>query len=110
MKKLILMTLVVLIATTVNALESKTITVNGSTREYLQYVPQGIEEGQPLLISCHGSGQGPDFQANYMKIENVCDTARFITVFPKGKNLQWDITGNSDIDFILALIDKMHEE
>ena len=110
MKKLILMTLVVLIAMTASALESKTITVNGSTREYLQYVPQGIEEHQPLLISCHGSGQGPDFQANYMKIENVCDTARFITVFPKGKNLQWDITGNSDIDFILALIDKMHEE
>lgn len=99
-----------LIATAASALESKTITVNGSTREYLQYVPQGIEEGKPLLISCHGSGQGPDFQANYMKIENVCDTARFITVFPKGKNLQWDITGNSDIDFILALIDKMHEE
>lgn len=110
MKKLILMTLVVLIAMTASALESKTITVNGSTREYLQYVPQGIEEHQPLLVSCHGSGQGPDFQANYMKIENVCDTARFITVFPKGKNLQWDITGNSDIDFILALIDKMHEE
>lgn len=51
MKKLILMTLVVLIAMTASALESKTITVNGSTREYLQYVPQGIEEHQPLLIS-----------------------------------------------------------
>ena len=106
----ILFALVVLIATTAKALDSKTITVNGAKREYLQYVPQGIEQNRPLLISCHGSGQGPDFQANYMKIENVCDTARFITVFPKGNNLQWDISGNGDIDFILALIDKMHEE
>ena len=106
----ILFALVVLIATTAKALDSKTITVNGAKREYLQYVPQGIEKNRPLLISCHGSGQGPDFQANYMKIENVCDTARFITVFPKGNNLQWDISGNGDIDFILALIDKMHEE
>ena len=110
MMKSILISLVALIATTASALDKKTITVNGATREYLQYVPQGIEQNRPLLISCHGSGQGPDFQANYMKIENVCDTARFITVFPKGNNLQWDISGNGDIDFILSLIDKMHEE
>ncbi|MDO5128333.1 MAG: Ig-like domain-containing protein [Prevotellaceae bacterium] len=110
MMKSILISLFVLIATTASALDKKTITVNGATREYLQYVPQGIEKNRPLLISCHGSGQGPDFQADYMKIENVCDTARFITVFPKGNNLQWDISGNGDIDFILALIDKMHEE
>ena len=45
-----------------------------------------------------------------MKMEAVADSAKFLIVFPEGINLRWDISGNSDINFILALIDKMAAE
>ena len=108
--KSILISLVVLIATTASALDKKTITVNGAKREYLQYVPQGIGKNAALLISCHGMNQDANYQSGMLKIESVADTAMFITVFPQGEGNSWDISGNKDINFILEIIDKLHEE
>ena len=110
MMKTILISLLVLIASTASALESKTINVNGSTRKYLQYVPKGIGKNAPLLISCHGMNQDANYQSGMLKIESVADTAMFITVFPEGEGKSWDISGNKDINFILGIIDKMHED
>lgn len=110
MMKSILISLFVLIASTASALESKTINVNGSTRKYLQYVPKGIGKNAPLLISCHGMNQDANYQSGMLKIESVADTAMFITVFPEGEGKSWDISGNKDINFILGIIDKLHEE
>lgn len=110
MMKSILISLFVLIASTASALESKTINVNGSTRKYLQYVPKGIGKNAPLLISCHGMNQDANYQSGMLKIESVADTAMFITVFPEGEGKSWDISGNKDINFILGIIDKMHED
>ncbi|MDD7028812.1 MAG: hypothetical protein PUI49_04605, partial [Prevotellaceae bacterium] len=110
MMKTILISLVVLIATTASALDKKTITVNGAKREYLQYVPQGIGKNAALLISCHGMNQDANYQSGMLKIESVADTAMFITVFPQGEGNSWDISGNKDINFILEIIDKLHEE
>jgi poly(3-hydroxybutyrate) depolymerase len=83
------------------------ITVNGTQRSYILYVPKNLGENRPLLISCHGMNQDPDYQKNMLQIESVADTAKFLTVFPYGINKSWDISGNSDINFITALIDKM---
>ena len=68
--KSILISLVVLIATTASALDKKTITVNGAKREYLQYVPRGIGKNAALLISCHGMNQDANYQSGMLKIEN----------------------------------------
>ena len=109
MKKILLTLVVALIAATASALDSKTIKVNGTTRKYLQYVPKGVGKNAPLLISCHGMNQDANYQSEMLKIESVADTALFITVFPQGEGNSWDISGTKDINFILALIDKMHD-
>lgn len=108
--KSFLLSIVVLIATTASALDSKTIKVDGKTRQYLQYVPKGIGKNVPLLISCHGMNQDANYQSGMLKIESVADTAMFIAVFPEGEGKSWDISGTKDINFILEIIDKMHEE
>ena len=109
MKKILLTLVVALIAATASALDSKTIKVNGTTRKYLQYMPKGVGKNAPLLISCHGMNQDANYQSEMLKIESVADTALFITVFPQGEGNSWDISGTKDINFILALIDKMHD-
>ena len=99
-------------------ISAETITVDGKSRNYLVYAPQNLGEGRPLFIFCHGSGQDANYMLNTqfrdtqnperkISIENVCDTAKFVIVFPDGINKQWDISGNSDINFVKALIDKM---
>ena len=90
--------------------QKQTIDVNGTKREYITYVPANIEENRPLLISCHGMNQDPNYQKGMLKIETVADTARFITVFPQGINNSWDLASDKDINFVKALIDKMHEQ
>ena len=94
------------------------ITVDGTSRSYIAYAPQNLGENRPLFIFCHGSGQDANYMLNTqfrdtqnperkISIENVCDTAKFVIVFPNGIGNQWDISGNRDINFVKALIDKM---
>lgn len=86
------------------------ITVNGTQRNYIVYAPNNLGEGRPLLISCHGMNQDANYQKNMLVIESVADTAKFVTVFPNGIDKGWDISGDRDINFVLALIDKMVDQ
>lgn len=107
MKSLIITIMACFLVLLPKATAQKTITVNGTTRNYLEYVPSNLGSKRPLLISCHGMNQDAAYQKGMLKIESVADTAKFVTVFPNGINKAWDISGNSDIDFITALIAKM---
>ena len=86
------------------------IKVGGTEREYKIYVPKNLGEKRPLLISCHGMNQDAAYQMNMLDIKSVADTAKFVTVFPEGISKSWDIDGNRDINFVLALIDKMVDD
>lgn len=87
------------------------VSTNGvsATREMIVYVPQNISENCPMLISCHGSGQGDAYQAEKAAYWMVADTAKFITVYPNGTNLQWNSTGDEDLNFMSAIIDYMYQ-
>ena len=86
------------------------ITVNGTQRNYIVYAPKNLGENRPLLISCHGMNQDANYQKGMLVIESVADTAKFVIVFPNGIDKGWDISGDRDINFVLALIDKMVEQ
>ena len=89
------------------------ITVDGTSRSYNVIVPKNLGEGRPLLIFCHGYNQdagwmqNSEFKNDQVSMEAVCDTAKFVCVFPNGINKSWDTSGNRDINFIKAIIDKM---
>lgn len=87
--------------------QTMNITVNGTQRNYIVYVPKNLGEKRPLLISCHGMNQDAAYQKGMLQIESIADTAKFVTVFPNGINKGWDISGNTDINFVKALIDEM---
>ncbi|MBO6012273.1 MAG: hypothetical protein J6P82_01990 [Bacteroidales bacterium] len=89
------------------------ITVDGTNRTYNVYAPNNLGQNRPLLIFCHGYGQdanwmqNTEFKNDNVSMEAVCDTAKFVVVFPNGISNSWDISGDRDINFIKAIIDKM---
>jgi len=89
------------------------ITVNGTSRSYNVIVPKDLGENRPLLIFCHGYNQdagwmqNSEFKNDNVSMEAVCDTAKFICVFPNGIDRAWDTGGDRDINFIKAIIEKM---
>ena len=89
------------------------LTVNGTSRSYNVIVPKNLGENRPLLILCHGYNQDAgwmqnnEFKNDNVSMEAVCDTAKFVCVFPNGIDRSWDTGGDRDINFIKAIIEKM---
>lgn len=106
------LTLLLLLAGLMPA-KADNITVNGQQRSYNVYAPKNLGENRPLLIFCHGYNQdanwiqNSEFKNENVSMEAVCDTAKFVVVFPNGIDRAWDIGGDRDINFIKAIIEKM---
>ena len=111
MKKNILL-LILLVAGMMPA-KADNITVGGTSRSYNVIVPKNLGENRPLLIFCHGYNQDAgwmqnnEFKNDNVSMEAVCDTAKFVCVFPNGIDRSWDTGGDRDINFIKAIIEKM---
>ncbi len=83
------------------------IQVGSTTRNMLVYAPADIETNRPLLISMHGMNQDINYQRNQTQWESVADANNFVVVYPAGINNSWDLSGTTDTDFILAIINEM---
>ena len=94
-------------------MKADNITVGGLNRSYNVYAPKNLGENRPLLIFCHGYNQdanwmqNSEFKNDNVSMESVCDTAKFVVVFPNGIDRAWDTGGDRDINFIKAIIEKM---
>lgn len=85
------------------------LTVGGTVRTMKVHVPADLPKGAPLVIACHGANQDAEWHDSHSKWSAVADTAKFVLVFPNGINHFWDISGNTDINFVLAIIDEMQK-
>ena len=83
------------------------ITVNGTQRHMIVYAPNNLPKNAALVISMHGYNQDAGYQQGQCKWNAVADTAKFVVVYPDGLNRSWDTGGNSDIDFLQAIINEM---
>jgi poly(3-hydroxybutyrate) depolymerase len=112
MKKTIILSLLLMIGGLL-PIAADNITVNGTSRSYNVIVPKNLGENRPLLIFCHGYNQDAgwmqnnEFKNDNVSMEAVCDTAKFVCVFPNGIDRSWDTGGDRDINFIKAIIEKM---
>lgn len=111
MKHLITICMVGLsLATATAATTWEKIKVNGTTRDMKVHVPEDTPSGAALVIACHGMNQSAEWHDSNSKWTAVSDTAKFVLVFPEGIDKGWDISGNRDVDFVSAIIDKMEQE
>ncbi len=85
----------------------KQMTVSGRT--IYVYAPSVLSPKSPLLLSLHGMDQDPKYQQENTHWEAVADTAGFVVVYPRGGTgfSTWDISGDQDTKWVLAIIDQM---
>jgi poly(3-hydroxybutyrate) depolymerase len=88
----------------------KKMSVSG--REIHVYAPSDLKENSPLLISCHGMDQDPNYQQSNTHWEAVADTAGFVVVYPRGGTgmSTWDIQGYKDTKWMTEIIDQMYTD
>ena len=88
----------------------KKMSVSG--REIHVYAPSNLKENSPLLISCHGMDQDPNYQQSNTHWEAVADTAGFVVVYPRGGTgmSTWDIQGDKDTKWMTEIIDQMYTD
>lgn len=93
---------------TLNDYQKKSV----SGREIHVYAPSGLKENSPLLISCHGMDQDPNYQQSNTHWEAVADTAGFVVVYPRGGTgmSTWDISGDKDTKWMVEIIDQMYTD
>ena len=93
---------------TLNDYQKKSV----SGRDIHVYAPSGLKENSPLLISCHGMDQDPNYQQDNTHWEAVADTAGFVVVYPRGGTgyNTWDISGDKDTKWMVEIIDQMYND
>ena len=93
---------------------TKELIVNGTTREYIVYVPENYTgtSSLPLLISFHGLTSNMEFNFNYTNFDQLAESENFIVVDPNGISNTWTVSANddTDIDFIVALLNQLEED
>ncbi|MDR7210697.1 carbohydrate-binding protein [Flavobacterium piscis] len=85
----------------------ESIQVGTATRQMIVYAPTGIEQNRPLVISMHGRGQTMSDQKNQTQFQSVAQSNNFVLVFPQSDGENWQLWGDNDINFILAIIEEM---
>lgn len=84
--------------------QNLTLTIGNQTRTSLLFAPSGAVN-PPLVISMHGlSGTGQQ-QRSMSRFEPIAEREKFVVAFPDGLSNRWDISGMTDVNFILAIID-----
>ena len=93
---------------------TKELIVNGTTREYIIYVPENYTgtSSLPLILSFHGLTSNMEFNFNYTNFNQLAEDENFIVVHPNGIDNRWTVntSNNSDIDFIKALLDQLEND
>jgi poly(3-hydroxybutyrate) depolymerase len=85
----------------------ESILVGTSTRQMIVYAPTGIKQNSPLVITMHGMNQTMTNQRDQTSFQSVAQANSFVLVYPQGLNNTWQLSGTTDTDFILAIIDEM---
>jgi poly(hydroxyalkanoate) depolymerase family esterase len=109
--------MIVAIANTMLFAQTGSMQIDGIKRDYLVYVPSaGIGENPPLILALHALGQTNTQFRTSTGWDKIADREKFVVVYPVGitkVNMQgqeligWDISGESDVKFITALIDTL---
>ncbi|MBK9579841.1 MAG: hypothetical protein IPO40_22480 [Fibrobacteres bacterium] len=96
---------IALVCASVGVAQTWTLQVGGVERTALVYAPKDLATNRPLFISMHGMSGDGAMQKMMAKVEAIADTAKFLLVYPNGLEKKWDVSGTTDIDFLLKIID-----
>jgi len=93
------------------------ITHDGLERDYILYIPDSYEPGNPMIMNFHGYTSNNTEQLFYGDFRAIADTAGFLILCPQGTvdnvgnthwNVGWGTSSIDDVGFVSALIDSLH--
>ncbi|NUO00380.1 MAG: T9SS type A sorting domain-containing protein [Saprospiraceae bacterium] len=81
----------------------------GVYRTFIVHTPAGYtpDNQYPLVINLHGLNSNAAAQQAYSQFDPVADAENFIVVYPNALEGSWAINGESDVNFIIHLIDTL---
>ena len=92
----------------------------GRRRCYILYLPPDYESGSPLplVLSLHGFSSNPHGQRAFSQWDQVAKYAHVAIVYPQGTGFpqhwnadpEFGISGDSDVEFIQALINQLTDQ
>lgn len=94
---------------------TKQLNVNGTTRDYIVYIPENYTNttSYPLVLAFHGLGGTMETSYNNSKLYLLAESENFIAVHPNGISNQWNaVTANNniDVDFTQALLNQLEAD
>ena len=89
--------------------QTRTMKIAGVTRTYIVHAPSGMSD-PPLVFCLHGYNMDGASQQSYTQMDKVADQEKFIVVYPDAINKSWDMSGENDFTFILAIIDTIDNQ
>jgi poly(hydroxyalkanoate) depolymerase family esterase len=117
MHKIIIFTMVMALASTTPFAQAGSMQVDGTKRDYTVYAPSsGLPTNPLLILALHALGQTAAQFRSSSGWDKIADKEKFVVVYPVGittvdmqgqKLIGWDITANSDVHFLTALLDTM---
>jgi predicted esterase len=84
--------------------DNKSVMVGSAKRTFVQYVPAGYDPNRayPVVLVLHGIGATGAQMAQFIQMQKFA-AGKAIVAFPDGAGGQWDISGDSDLNFFDAL-------
>lgn len=86
MRKLLLPLVLLLTPIAISQQTNQSVDINGVTRDYIQYLPNGFDAGTeslPVVFCLHGLGDNAQNMSG-IGLNIMSDTARFIPIYPQG--------------------------
>jgi poly(3-hydroxybutyrate) depolymerase len=90
-----------------SAFAASSWTLNVGSRSAIVYAPDQRDK-PALVIGLHGMYGSAGWSQGAMQYEKIADTANFVVAYPGSEGSFWDISGDKDVNFILAIIDSMY--
>lgn len=73
-----------------NAAETRSVIVDGTTRDYLMYQPELPDHADvPLMIVLHGGMGNAERIEQNTRMNDIADTGQFVVVYPNGTGARW---------------------
>lgn len=74
-------------------------------RSFLLHVPRDVQNPSPAVLTLHGRGSNAQEQLMLTDFEKTSEEGRFLVVAPNAIGGRWDVTGQTDVDFINQVLD-----
>ncbi len=117
LSKLITLLMFLIVSEAISAPVMQTAALDGQSRSWRLFLPDGIKEGveYPLVFNFHGTGSTPEQIAELNELESLAEQHKFIVVAPKaefsyeaGGRHTWNVeqldSPYNDVAFIKGLI------